>query len=173
MINKNFTIIALGSNLGNRYNNILKTLNILKNNLFISKCSSIYESNAVLPKNAPKNWHKVFYNCVFCAKTNLNCQNLLKLCESIENKIAKKKRNKGSFEPRYIDIDILAFNDDVIKSEKLLIPHEKMTERDFVMLPLLEILPEWEHPVLKKNVAQLTRNFKPKNKLNKLDLKLL
>jgi len=169
MAKKNFTIIAMGSNLGDRFDNIRKGFELLKTGLHPLNCSNIYESKALLPKDAPELWNKDFYNCVFSAETSLTPQELFKLCKESEQQVAA--RNAETWSPRYLDIDIIAFNQDVIKSATLTIPHPRMQERDFVMLPLADILPNWHHPSNNIPASDFIKNSQSSD-IKKLALRL-
>jgi 2-amino-4-hydroxy-6-hydroxymethyldihydropteridine diphosphokinase len=172
MKSKKLVVIALGSNLGERQQNLSRGLMALRKAIDIEKCSNIYGSKAVLPDNAPKDWDSDFYNCVFCGKTELGPQELLELCIKAEQEAGQ--RDKGSGGPRFLDIDIIAYGDEVIDTEKLKIPHPKMLERSFVLIPLAEILPDWVHPVEQKKIRQILKEADFDNgKIKKLDMELL
>lgn len=141
----NFVLLSLGSNLGDRVENISKAINELKIFCRIIKCSSLYKSAAFLPENSPQEWNKFFYNCVLSAETNLNPHELLHKTQEIEIKLNTTPRQKGNSSPRMLDVDIIAFNQEIIQTEELQIPHPRMCERNFVMYPLAEIYPDWKY----------------------------
>ena len=116
---KKLIVIALGSNLGERQSNLSKGISLLKQAVRIEKCSNIYSSKAVLPENAPKDWDMDFYNCVFYGFTELEPPELLEFCNKIEKEVAGSDRNKGSWAPRYLDIDIIAYDNEVIDMPNL------------------------------------------------------
>ncbi len=124
--------LALGSNIGNRRENINKAINLLKDKLMIEKISSIYETKAIEFIE-----QRNFYNLVLRAKTSLGPNELLSFVKIIERKLKRKKTIKNG--PRIIDIDILLYSNQKIKQQNLMIPHPRMLERDFVMIPLKEI----------------------------------
>ncbi len=173
MAKKNFIIIALGSNLGKKHRNLISGLSFLRKMIDVENCSYIYESKALLPKGAPRSWDNDFYNCVLCGRTNLSVEKLLGFCNKVESHVAGGERDKGSWAPRYLDVDIIAFNNEVIKTKKLTIPHSRMLERDFVLLPLTDILPEWEHPEVKQKANTLAKKIKRSAGIKKLRLKML
>ncbi len=150
---ENFTIIALGSNLGDRLSNLTKGFSLLKQNIDVVSASCIYASKAQLAASAPIEWDMEYYNCVFYGNTGLDSSELLELCKKVENNIGK--REKGSWAPRKLDVDIIAYNNDVVFADNLVIPHPLMHERAFVTVPLAEILPEYTHPVLKLTAEQM------------------
>ena len=130
----NFSFLSIGSNSGDRINNIQRLFEELKNsNVIILSNSSIYKSEP-LDSLSDKN----FYNLVIKIKTTLDLLNFFSLTESIEVKMGRKIKNNPDM-PRIIDIDILTFNNKVYKSDFLVIPHPKLYERRFVLLPWSEI----------------------------------
>jgi len=80
--------------------------------------------------------------------------------KKIEAKMGRKIEKKIYYEDRVIDIDIIFFEDLVIESKTLTIPHPHMHKRDFVILPSLEVIPNWIHPVLKKSILEIYKEFK-------------
>ena len=140
--------LAIGSNLGNRKNNIEKTKYLLtQNNINIIKSSSYYESLSwPNPKN-PK-----FLNIVLETKTVFKPKELLQKCKEIEVNLGRKKSKINS--PRICDIDIIDYDKVSIKSE-IILPHPRMHKRNFVLLPLFEINKDWTHPIFKHNIKSL------------------
>lgn len=140
-------ILGIGSNVGNKLNNIKLAIQKLVNTQIISnvKISNLYESKALLPDNAPKNWDINFYNLAICAETTLTPQILLSKIKNIEAEIGRI--NRGVWSPREIDIDILAYGDNIIKDDNLTIPHKFFIARPFAILPALEVAPNWKYPV--------------------------
>jgi len=131
----------------------------------------VYSSAAILPLSAPQEWNREFYNCVFYGNTALSAEELLEISASCE--AGSGMRVKSSWSPRYLDIDIIAYNDDIIATDALKVPHPLMQERLFVMLPLNDILPEWIHPVSKLSAKDIADNLnKETNNIQKLELKL-
>ncbi len=150
-------ILGLGSNIGNKEDNIAKALDQLKAFVTNIKFSKPYHSKALLPENAPKEWDIDFINIAVSGNTKLNPFELLKNIKAIEKNLDRIDR--GFWSPREIDIDILAIDDLIIESSILTIPHKYLTERDFVLFPLSEIEPNWQHPVIKKTASQLWQDF--------------
>ena len=140
--------LSIGSNLGNKRNNIeLAKSNLILNNIRIEKSSSFYESLSWPKKNKPK-----FYNIVLKVSTNLLPLELIDICKTIEIKLGRKKRAKNA--PRECDIDIIDFNSKKMKNH-LILPHPRMHKRNFVLLPLFEINKDWVHPISKKHIKRL------------------
>lgn len=144
--------LSLGSNLGERQTNLEKAIRSLRDEgVKIRKYSSLYETQPVdLPPSASKTW---FYNQVVEAAIDLEPIELLRLVKRIEGKMGRSASiSKG---PRIIDIDILLAEDCVIQTEDMVIPHPRLEKRNFVLIPLKEISPETEHPVLKITIREL------------------
>jgi len=140
--------LGIGSNLGNKRLNIEKAkLKLVEKNIKIIKSSNFYES---LSWPNPKNPR--FLNIVLKIFTNLSPNELLKICKNIEFDLGRKKTKKNS--PRECDIDILDYDNKKI-NEKILAPHPRMHERNFVLFPLFEINKEWKHPILKYSIKKL------------------
>ena len=149
-------LLGLGSNLGDRKSNLDAALKALGQGndapLQIQHVSSIYESAALLPENAPPEWDISYYNIVISAITTLKPEKLLQTIKRIEVELGRK--DIGRWGPRIIDIDILAYDDMIHVSESLIIPHAEMLGRDFVMIPLAELHPHWHYPTAAKITTQ-------------------
>jgi len=147
--------IGIGSNLGDRLANIDKALSLLSSKCKIIKKSSIHETEPVGYKEQGK-----FLNGVVSVETELKADELMEFLLDIEKKLGRIREIKNG--PRIIDLDILFYGDEVIDSDKLIVPHPKLHERLFVLEPLNEIAPEFIHPVLKKSVKELLSLIKNK-----------
>lgn len=170
----NFVILALGSNVGDKLKNIQQSLiELNKNKIEIIKCSNIYQSEAILPENAPNEWNLDFYNCVTTVTTDLELIELFNTTKEIEYLINENAEKREFWSPRKIDIDILAFNKDVVDTLELKIPHARMFERDFVILPLNEIDPQWKCPkkgeYYGKTASEISKKFK-KTKISRTEI---
>lgn len=140
--------LSLGSNLGHREANIRSALKMLGQEVQILKVSSLYETEPVGYKDQP--W---FLNCVCSIETDLSPQALLKFAKAIEKKVGRKRTIR--FGPRPIDIDILFYEDLILDSPDLVIPHPRLAERAFVVVPLKEIAPNLIHPLLGLTIEEL------------------
>jgi len=148
--------LALGSNIDDRMAFLEKAETMLKDNvdISISKASKIYETEP-WPKEEGQFW---FLNQVIEIETVLNPQELLKVTTEIENKIGRKESYEWG--PREIDIDILMYDNQVIESENLEIPHRHMRDRKFVLVPLVEIAPNLIDPVSNKSFKEILELIK-------------
>ena len=140
--------LSLGSNLGNRAANIYGALRRLAANIQLDEISTLYETEPVGLADQP--W---FLNLVCRARTNLAPEALLTLAKTIEQDMGRKKTVR--FGPRSIDIDILMYDDLVLSTPQLEIPHPRLHERGFVLIPLREVAPHLIHPVLQRSVSEL------------------
>jgi len=140
--------LGLGSNIGDRLDNLAKARTLLEKIIHIVKLSSVYQT-------APWGYaqQEDFYNQVVSAQTSLNPNKLLRNLKKIEKKLGREKNFRNG--PRVIDIDILLYDDLIIKRRRLQIPHTLMHERAFVLVPLAEIAPDLIHPILKQPVAEM------------------
>ena len=140
--------IGIGSNLGNRINNIEQAKYLLNlSGINISKISSYYETLSWPDISKPK-----FINIVIQCNTILSPKDLLKIFKLIEKKLGRKKGTKNS--PRTCDIDIIAYYQETVTGN-INIPHERMHKRNFVLIPLYELEKNWIHPKLKDNIKKL------------------
>ena len=145
--------IAFGSNIGNREANISTALRILKQKIKIIKTSSLFETKPMYLEN--QNW---FLNGVVIIETEIKPKELLGVLKRIEKQMGRKEVERNG--PRIIDLDILFYKNLIMNEDNLRIPHPKIQERAFVLVPLAEIEPDFVHPVYKKNIAQLLSELK-------------
>ena len=140
--------IGIGSNLGNRIENITKAKYFLDlNGINITRSSSYYETLSWPDPNKPK-----FINIVVQSNTKASPEKLLKIFKSIEKKLGRKKKSKNS--PRTCDIDIISYNQRILKGN-ITIPHKRMHKRNFVLIPLFELNKSWFHPKTNENIKKL------------------
>ncbi len=147
----NLVVLSIGSNLGNRKKYLEKSIFYLSSRLGkINKISSIYKTPA---KDFKGNY---FYNIAVSIGTNYSPDKILNIIQEIEKTLGRTQKSiDKNYKNRNIDIDILYFNDNVIKNRYLQIPHPEIQNRNFVLYPLIEILPEYFHPIIKKNHKEL------------------
>jgi len=153
--------LGLGSNLGDRQANLDRALEFLSQRVRMGKISSIYDTEPLGDSNQPR-----FLNLVCQAFTRLEPPALLALAKGIERKLGRVGK---SGTPRTIDIDILLYDDQVIDTPELVIPHPKMAERAFVLIPLDEIASDTVHPVTEKTMKELLQNATEKQGVLKLE----
>jgi 2-amino-4-hydroxy-6-hydroxymethyldihydropteridine diphosphokinase len=146
--------LGLGSNIGNREDNLEMALKLLGQRMQVGKISSIYETEPLGNTAQPR-----FLNSACQVLTRLSPEGLLALAKGVENKMGRHSR---SGEPRTIDIDILLYGDTVMDTPELKIPHPHMAEREFVLVPLAEIAPDAIHPVNRKTVKEMRQAIKEK-----------
>ena len=151
---------SLGSNIGSKklnLNNAKKMLNKTVGRIITE--SKLYESEPW----GNENQNKFINQCLIC-DTNLSIWDILDASQQIEILLGKNK--KEHWGPRTIDIDILFYGNSIIDYDDLIIPHPYLHKRNFVLEPLNEISPEFIHPVLKKNIAELFHISKDHKKIN-------
>lgn len=145
--------LSLGSNLGNRAQNIARAIDALRaRGVRITRKSSLYETEPVDVRG--EGW---FLNCVVEAETNMTPQQFMQTLLIIERSLGRLRPrvSEGPKVPRTIDIDILQFGSSVVDTAELKIPHPRMAERRFVLVPFSEVAPGVQHPVLGKTISQL------------------
>ncbi len=159
--------LLVGSNLGDKLNFLLLAQNKIEENIGnIIAISSVYESESWGFKT-----NNTFLNQCVEVKTKLSPDTILKKIHIIEKSTGRVHNNKNNYESRNLDIDILFYNNDIIKKSDLIIPHPKLQERRFCLLPLVEIAPQLRHPTLKKTISQLLDECEDKANINKSSLK--
>ena len=140
--------IGIGSNLGNKVKNIEKAKHLLiLNKINIIKSSSYYETLSWPDITKPK-----FFNIILQSDTQFSPKKLLNIFQTIEKKLGRIKSFKNS--PRECDIDIISYRKKILRGN-ISIPHKKMHQRNFVLIPLYELDKNWLHPKLKKNIKKL------------------
>ncbi len=140
--------LSLGSNLGDRRKNLDSALELLSRHMKIERVSLLYDTEPVSDIEQPR-----FLNMACTVSTQLSPRQLLALVKEIEIKLGRLPGPRNS--PRTIDIDILLYDDAVVEEPDLIIPHPRMTERAFVLVPLAEIAPLVVHPVTGKTIGEL------------------
>ncbi|MFV8362004.1 2-amino-4-hydroxy-6-hydroxymethyldihydropteridine diphosphokinase [Flavobacterium sp. ZT3P35] len=143
-------ILSIGSNLGNRLENIERSLELIHQEVgAIIKVSRLFETPA---------WgfeSDAFYNCALVLHTFSSAQKVLSQVLKIEKRLGRLRNKVQEYQSRTIDIDLIAFDSEIITTEKLEIPHPLMQNRNFVLLPIQDLNLDWKHPILQKNIAEL------------------
>ena len=155
--------LNIGSNLesqhGSKFDNISIALNLLiKSKIEINKISNFYETPSYPNKNFPK-----FINVGLSINYKNNYYDLFKIIKLIERKLGRIKTKKN--DPRIIDIDLIDFNGEINKDNKLILPHPKCHLRNFVLFPILQIDPNWSHPIIRKNARFLINKLSQKSRI--------
>lgn len=140
--------LALGSNLGDRMQNLRAALRQLAPHIALTHLSPIYQTEPWGVADQPD-----FFNMTVCGETALAPVELLDALQAIEKNMGRVKTVR--YGPRVIDLDILMYGDTVMQTERLEIPHPRMAERRFVLVPLNDIAPHTMHPRLKRTVREL------------------
>ena len=138
-------VLGLGSNQGDREQQLRRAVEALKTILINVRCSAVYESAPLLPKDAPAEWNIVYLNMAIAGEVQLAPDILLQKIKNLEQSLGRISR--GHWGPREIDIDILACGDSVIDEEDLMVPHKELLGRDFALIPFAEIHPTWKYPM--------------------------
>ena len=165
MQKSNQICLLLGSNLGDKIDNILSAEKSIGRFLKITKTSSFYGSQS---------WgydsNNSFVNRAVLVETNLNALKLLRKLQKIEKSMGRIKNAKKEYQDRLIDIDILTFNNEQISLPDLVVPHPRIAERRFAILPLLEIYKDVEIPGINMKGKQLLANCADKNEVIKINV---
>ena len=147
--------LAIGSNLGNKINNIeITKFELEEYKIKILKSSSSYISESWPDPSMPN-----YINVIIKIKTNLIPMELLKICNLIELKLGRVRSKKNA--PRVCDIDIIDYDKKILnkKNRQLILPHPRMDKRNFVLLPLFEVDKSWKHPKSKINIVNLINSL--------------
>ncbi|MFP4082341.1 MAG: 2-amino-4-hydroxy-6-hydroxymethyldihydropteridine diphosphokinase [Candidatus Aminicenantes bacterium] len=155
--------LSLGSNLGDKAQNLKKAVSLLREEgVKIIKVSSLYETQPVEMPSQP--W---FFNQVIEVEMNHPPLPFLRLIKRVEKRMGRKRNYPRS--PRIIDIDILLAQGTVFRSDELTIPHPRMVSRNFVLIPFKEISPAAVHPILKQKIEHLCDVSPDRSKVIKID----
>lgn len=145
----NTIFLITGGNIGYRENNLRTAAELIQNRIGkIIQSSAIYETEAWGNKDQP-----AFYNQVHIVESTFSAEEIMKKILAIEKQMGRIRTIKNA--ARIIDIDILFFNEEIINSPNLIIPHIEISNRRFVLMPLSELSPDFVHPVLNKSIKDL------------------
>jgi 2-amino-4-hydroxy-6-hydroxymethyldihydropteridine diphosphokinase len=152
--------LALGSNLGDRMSNLTTAVQHLSQKLTIKKVSSVYETEPIYYEKQP-----LYLNAALSAVTRLDPFELYRFVKSIESNLGRQPSFRNA--PRTIDIDILFYGDRIIETPELTVPHPRIAERAFVLVPLAEIAPGLVHPVTHEKISKLLAEVEGKDGVSK------
>lgn len=163
----NTVYIALGSNKGIKLQNLQLAVDMLFDKVgAIKKLSKVYETPAMGFDGDD------FNNACLQIETDLKPKKLLKELQKIEKALGRKKTNSKGYESREIDLDILLYGNEVINEKGLSIPHPEMQNRKFVLLPLMDIAKDLEHPKLDKTITELLENCEDNSEIKPINKRL-
>ncbi len=159
----NTTYLSLGTNLGNKTQNLRSALQKINNLGTVTKVSSVYQT-------PPWGFQSDdFYNISICLQTELEALKLLDILLGIETELGRLRNPEViGYTARPLDIDILFFNNDVIDTTKLTLPHPRLHDRKFVLIPTIEIAPNYTHPKLRKTLEFLLQTTTDTSTIEKL-----
>ncbi len=140
--------LGLGSNLGDREDNLRRAVSILSRRASLIALSSVYETEPWGYASQP-----AFFNMACLLETSLSPQGLLELAQGVERDLGRVPSFR--YGPRAIDVDILLYGDEVIETPRLQVPHPRLWQRAFALTPLAEIAPGLAHPVLGASIVDL------------------
>ncbi|HMK07192.1 MAG TPA: 2-amino-4-hydroxy-6-hydroxymethyldihydropteridine diphosphokinase [Flavobacterium sp.] len=170
MNNQHQVILSIGSNEGDRLQNIQSAIAAIHLEVgTVVKISRLYETPS---------WgfeSDAFYNCALVLHTTKAAELILEQVLGIENKLGRTRSEAEGYQSRIIDIDVIAFNEEIITSENLQVPHPHMQERMFVLLPMRDLNLDWRHPILQQYLPELLKASEDKSNckvLQKLDAPL-
>jgi len=151
-------ILSIGSNQGDRLLQIERCIaNIHQCIGRVIKVSKLYETPSWGFQSHP------FYNCVLVMHTHFAAHKILQKILRLELKMGRERHDQVSYQARTIDIDMIAFDEEVIETSSLIVPHPQMHKRMFVLRPMLDLELDWKHPKLKLNVSELLLNTEDKS----------
>lgn len=154
--------IGLGSNLGDRKKNILDAVQMLANEFLDEmRVSPLYETAPYGVTDQP-----AFFNAVVVGMSEWKPPAIVNYLKSVERELGRETVVKNG--PRIIDLDLLVWDDAVWQSEGVVVPHPGLAERDFVLIPLQDVWPSFQHPVLKKTVSELLSSLQTQFVLSKV-----
>lgn len=167
MKTQQITYLSLGTNQGNKLQNLQNAINLIANKVgIIHKLAPVYKTAS---------WgfnSEDFYNTCIEVSTFLSVENLMQTLLGIENELGRTRTNTNGYSDRNIDIDILLFEDEIIFSKNVVVPHPKMLERKFVLVPLVEIAGNKLHPIAKEQLYKCLENCTDTSEVVMIDERL-
>ena len=143
-------VLSIGSNQGNRLENIESCIALIHQEVgTVIQVSKLYETPA---------WgfeSDAFYNCALLLHSTSSAQKILNQILKVEKQLGRIRSNQEGYQSRLIDVDLIVFDDEIIDSDKLQVPHPLMQNRKFVLMPMLDLKLNWKHPVFQKSISEL------------------
>jgi deoxyguanosine kinase len=156
-------VLSLGSNQGNRLENIENCIQLIHQKIgLVLRVSKLYETPS---------WgfeSDAFYNCALVLHTSFSAEKILRKIAAIEKELGRIRKKSGTYEARIIDIDIVLIEEQIVESDLLTIPHPEMHNRLFVLLPMQDLQLDWQHPVFQKTTKELIADCEDKSECKKV-----
>jgi len=152
--------IGLGSNMGDREANLVKAFHLISQSAPVLVTSSLYQTEPQGYKDQPD-----FLNSVVCVDTDATAAEMMRILGGIEAQMGRERPFAGA--PRVIDLDLLFYGEAIINQPGLEVPHPRLHRRPFVLVPMVEIAPEFIHPVLHKTMSELLAGLAPGYRVDK------
>lgn len=160
----NRLVILLGGNIGDKIPNLTKAVFLIESELGkVVLKSSLYESEPWGYDDAYQ-----YLNAVVIVETSYSAKRCLDVLLSIERKLGRTRKQTKTYEARTIDLDVLFYNNDIIEEKDLLVPHPLLHKRNFTLIPLKELIPNFIHPMLKKSIITLYKESNDVSLVNKI-----
>lgn len=164
MEEQNKIVLSIGSNQGDRKSLIQQAIDTINREVAtVVSVSKLYESPSWGFESEP------FYNCAILVHTSKSASKILKALLKIEKKLGRIRTEETGYKSRTIDIDIISFNNDIIETEVLNVPHPQMQNRMFVLVPMKDLQTEFFHPISKQNIQELIANCPDKSECRCID----
>ena len=152
-MNQNQIVIALGSNQGNRLQFLEEAVSAIHNKIAtVVQTSKMYETPALGFEG------DAFLNAVILVHTSKSASKVLKQLLKLEKELGRIRSNEKGYASRTIDLDVIACNEEIIDANDLQVPHPRMQDRKFVLLPFSDLNFQWKHPIFKKSIQELLEN---------------
>jgi len=158
-------LLAFGANLPSKFGSPERTIQHALRTLERHGVSVVASSSTWVTEPVPVSSQPLYYNSVVIVETALSAHDLLALVKSVELSYGRKQGPRNA--ARVLDIDILAYNEQIIDDPFIQIPHPRMQERGFVLFPLKEVAPDWKHPIFKRSLDDLISLLPPSQHLEK------